>query len=159
MSTPQQRIRTVGILALAAVPSYVLCFLWHMCVAGHMQHGPYPWYQWASDIWWVTCFAAVSALCLTFRAQRRWFFVASSILLVLLRIPLGDLMGIGAWIEVLLLGGMVHQAIMYALFPTQFEPRCEPDASPNSRPPAQLPTSPDIRTPDSQRASSSGGCG
>lgn len=31
-------------------------------------------------------------------------------------------------------------------------------AAPNSRPPSQLPTSADIRTPDSQRASSSGGC-
>jgi hypothetical protein len=35
----------------------------------------------------------------------------------------------------------------------------EPDAPPNSRPPQQLPASPDIQTPDSQRASSSSGCG
>jgi len=35
----------------------------------------------------------------------------------------------------------------------------EPDAAPNSRPPPQLPTSPNVQTPDSQRASSSGGCG
>jgi hypothetical protein len=35
----------------------------------------------------------------------------------------------------------------------------EPDAAPNSRPPSQLSTSPDVQTPDSLRTSSSGGCG
>jgi hypothetical protein len=35
----------------------------------------------------------------------------------------------------------------------------EPGASPPSRPPSELATSPDIRPLDSQRASSSGGCG
>lgn len=35
----------------------------------------------------------------------------------------------------------------------------EPGAPPNSRPPSQLPTSPEIQPSDSQRASSSGGCG
>lgn len=35
----------------------------------------------------------------------------------------------------------------------------EQDAAPNSRPPSQLPTSPEVQTPDSLRASSSGGCG
>jgi len=33
------------------------------------------------------------------------------------------------------------------------------DAAPNTRPARELPTSPDIRTPDSQRMPSSGGCG
>jgi len=35
----------------------------------------------------------------------------------------------------------------------------EPVAAPNSRQPSQLPPSPEIPTPDSQRTSSSGGCG
>jgi hypothetical protein len=35
----------------------------------------------------------------------------------------------------------------------------EPDAAPNSRPPCQLPTSPEIQTPDSLRTPPSGGCG
>lgn len=35
----------------------------------------------------------------------------------------------------------------------------EQDAAPNSRPPAQLRASPRVQTPDSQRTSSSGGCG
>jgi hypothetical protein len=35
----------------------------------------------------------------------------------------------------------------------------EPGAAPNSRRAGQLPASPDIQSPDSQRAPSSGGCG
>ena len=35
----------------------------------------------------------------------------------------------------------------------------EPAAAPNSRPPSQLRTSPEVQSPDSQRTSSSGGCG
>ena len=35
----------------------------------------------------------------------------------------------------------------------------EQDGAPNSRPPSQLPASPEIRSPDSLRTSSSGGCG
>jgi len=35
----------------------------------------------------------------------------------------------------------------------------EPGAAPNSRPPQQLPASPEVQTPDSQRTPSSGGCG
>jgi hypothetical protein len=35
----------------------------------------------------------------------------------------------------------------------------EQNAAPNSRPPSQLPTSPEIQSSDSQRTPSSGGCG
>jgi len=35
----------------------------------------------------------------------------------------------------------------------------EPDAAPNSRPPSQLPASPETQTPDPLRAPHSGGCG
>jgi len=36
---------------------------------------------------------------------------------------------------------------------------CEPDAAPNSRPPSQFPSSPEVQSSDSQRTPSSGGCG
>ena len=39
------------------------------------------------------------------------------------------------------------------------EHQAEPGAAPNSRPPSQLPTSPEVQSPDSQRTPSSGGCG
>jgi hypothetical protein len=44
----------------------------------------------------------------------------------------------------------------YSLFKMR---RGEQGASPNSRPPSRLPTSPEVQSPDSQRTSSSGGCG
>ena len=37
--------------------------------------------------------------------------------------------------------------------------RGEPEAAPNSRPPSQLPESPEVQSPDSPRTLSSGGCG
>ena len=37
--------------------------------------------------------------------------------------------------------------------------RAEPAAPPNSRPPSQLPSSPEVQPSDSPRTSSSGGCG
>jgi len=39
------------------------------------------------------------------------------------------------------------------------EKTTEQDAAPNSRPPQQLPTSPEAQPSDSQRTSASGGCG
>jgi hypothetical protein len=45
------------------------------------------------------------------------------------------------------------------LVPEKRVRKAEPDAPPNSRPPTQLPTSPEGQTPDSLRTPSSGGCG
>jgi hypothetical protein len=46
-----------------------------------------------------------------------------------------------------------------AIWAIQWHKEGEPDAAPNSRPPSQLPTSAEAQAPDSQRTSSSGGCG
>lgn len=40
-----------------------------------------------------------------------------------------------------------------------FPKTAQPDASPNSRPPCQLPPPPEVQSPDSLRTPSSGGCG
>jgi hypothetical protein len=40
-----------------------------------------------------------------------------------------------------------------------WQKKAEPGDPPNSRPPLQLPTSSEVQSPDSQRTSSSGGCG
>jgi hypothetical protein len=44
------------------------------------------------------------------------------------------------------------------LFQRQITKMAEPDAAPNSRPPPQSPSSPEVPSPDSQRTSFSGGC-
>jgi len=43
--------------------------------------------------------------------------------------------------------------------PSRWALQAEPDAAPNSRPPSQFPTSPEVQSPDSLRTPSSGGCG
>jgi hypothetical protein len=48
---------------------------------------------------------------------------------------------------------------MWAELAAGLDDNAEPGAPPKSRPPSQLPASPDIHTSDSQRESSSGGCG
>jgi hypothetical protein len=159
MSSTGNRIRMVGILTLAGTPSYVLCFLWHICMAGHMQHGPYPLYHGISDFWWAACFASVLVLSLTLRAKRRMIFLVGSLALIWLRIPLGSLGGAGALIELPCLVTMVVYAILFLVGPGRYERKGEPDAATNSRPSSQLPASPEVQTPDSQRTASSGGCG
>ena len=159
MSSTHSRIRAVGILTLAGTPSYVLCFLWHICMAGHMQHAPYPPYHWISDFWWAACFVAVLILSLRMNAKRRELFLAGSIVLVLLRVPLGSLGGASALIELPLLVTMAVYAILFLVRPDRYERKGEPDAPPNNRHAGQLPSSPAAGSPDSQRTPSSCGCG
>lgn len=48
---------------------------------------------------------------------------------------------------------------LYGVFEYRTISRTEPDAPPNSRPPQQLPMSPEVQPSDSQRTPSSGGYG
>ncbi len=148
MSNTRGRIRVVGILTLAGTPSYVMCFLWHICMAGHMQHGPYPPYHWTNDFGWIACFASVLVFSLRMNAKGRVLFGAGSVLLILCRIGLGSAGGGGVLIELPLLVTMDIYSITYVIRPERFERHGEQDASPNSRPPSQLPTSPEVQTPD-----------
>jgi hypothetical protein len=47
----------------------------------------------------------------------------------------------------------------FAFYRESDDEKVERDAAPNSRPPSQLPSSPEVQSSDSQRTSSSGGCG
>lgn len=57
---------------------------------------------------------------------------------------------------ILLIAGLITGRVEAYVGPNE---GVEPDAAPNNRPPSQPPASPQVQTPDSQRASSSGGCG
>ena len=89
----KMRLRTIAVLSLFGTPSYLLCYESHVCMAGHMHHGPYPLYEWVSDILWMVCFAAVLVFSLRLRARGRIYFLCGSIVLMLFRIPLGSLGG------------------------------------------------------------------
>jgi hypothetical protein len=149
------RLRTVGALSLAGTPSSVWCFLNHFCIGGHLAHGPYPAQYWVSDCLALACFSSVAVLAVRMRARGKRFLLLGSLLLVLSWIFGG---GIGLF-AVPLLGGMDVYALAYLVRPSKFEMNGERSAPPNSRSPSALPTPPEIQTPDSLRAPSSGGCG
>jgi hypothetical protein len=148
MSNTRDRIRVVGILTLAGTPSYVACFLWHICMDGHMQHGPYPLYHWISDFWWMACFASVFVFSLKMNAKRRVLSWAGSIFLILSRIGLGSGGGGNVLIELPLLVAMDIYAIKYVIRPERLERHGEQDTPPSSCPPSQLPAPPEVQRPD-----------
>ena len=115
-----QRLRAVAILTVLGSPSYVLCFLWHVCIGGHMQHGPYSAIEWINDLLWTGCFAAVIVFSITVHAKRRAVFCVGSIALVLSRLVLGSLGGRSALVELPLLVVMNVYAIEYIVGPTIF---------------------------------------
>jgi hypothetical protein len=138
-------MRAVGILTLAGTPSFVLCFLWHICMAGHMQHRPYPLYQWISDVGWMACFTSVFVFSLRMNAKRQVLFWAGSIFLILSRIGLGSCGGGNIFIELPLLVALDIYAIQYLLRPERFARPGEPAAPSNRRPPASSPASSEVR--------------
>ncbi len=148
MSNTRGLIRTVGILTLAGTPSYVLCFSWHTCMAGHMQHPPYPLYQWISDFWWIVCFTSVLVFSLRMNAKRRILLAAGSLLLIVSRIGLGSGGGGGMLFELPLLAAMDIYSVRYVIRPERFERHGEQDAPPSSRPPSPSPTSSEVQAPD-----------
>jgi hypothetical protein len=138
MSNTRHRMRTVAILALVGTPSYVLCFLWHICMAGHMQHGPYPLYHWISDFWWMACFASVLVFSLRMNAKHRVLFLVGSILLIFSRIPFGSFGGGNVIIELPMLIAMDIYALWYLIRPGRYDRGGEQSAAPNGGPAMQL---------------------
>jgi hypothetical protein len=132
MTTTQNRICLVGTLTMAGTPSYVMCFLWHICIGGHMIHGPYPLYQCISDFWWMACFASVLVLSARMRSKEKALFLVGSTGLIISRICLGD----NSLIELPLLGAMNVYAVGYLVRPARFETNRKPGAAPNGGPAA-----------------------
>src|SRR5262245_60438858 len=128
MDNHRTRVRIVGILTLAGTPSYFLCLNWHICMAGHMQHGPYPLHEWLNDLWWAACLASVFVFSLTLHAKRRILFLIGSILLILLRVPLGSLGGASSLLELPLLVVMGTYAILFFIRPGRYQLSVRPDA-------------------------------
>ena len=121
MNNTRSRIRAVGVLTLLGTPSYVLCFACHICMCGHMQHGPYSLYHRANDFWWIACFASVLVFSCRMNAKKRALFLIGSFVLVVSRIPLGSLGGVGLLIELPLLIAMGIYAINYLIRPERYE--------------------------------------
>jgi hypothetical protein len=130
MSATRSRLRTVAALTLMGTPSYVFCCLRHVCIGGHMQHGPYPLRDWISDFWWIACFVSVLVLSVRIRARGRLLFLVGSLLLIISRLFLGD----NSLIELPLLGAMIIYALGYLVRPSKFKLTGEQSAASNGGP-------------------------
>ncbi len=119
MQTPHTRLKTIAILTFLGMPSYILCFFLHICMAGHMQHGPYPWYHWVNDCLWMICYASVFAFSITLKAKGKTYFIICSFLLIVFRIPLSSGGGSTVIFELLLLIIMGILASRYLRNPGQ----------------------------------------
>jgi len=114
-----KRIKAVAVLTLLGTPSYVLCST-HICMCGHMEHGPYPRYHWASDIWWMLCFACVLVLSFNLRARGHRLFFYGSLCLMLLVVAGGPII---TWPVLLFMDSL---AIAYLLMPRIFSTLAKP---------------------------------
>ena len=76
-------------LALAGSPGFVFCGFAHVCMAGHGQHGPYPTWQAASDLFWISSFVIAAVFSLKSRMWSRRKLCVSLLLLLVLRLTLG----------------------------------------------------------------------
>ena len=97
------RRRTVAIPILLASPFYVFCGLNHICMAGHMQHAPYPIPHYANDALWIVCFIVAGVLCWKSNIHKRKTTFVLLLLLFLLRILLGSAGGASFILELPLL--------------------------------------------------------
>jgi hypothetical protein len=89
----RKRMRGIAIFTLLAMPFYIFCFFQHICMAGHMHHPPYPWWDYMNDLFWIILFSVVIVLSRKVGAKRRLLFFFGSIYLTLSRIVLGSLGG------------------------------------------------------------------
>ena len=70
----KKRMRAIAIFTLLAIPPYIVCFLRHICMAGHIHHPPYSWREYMNDLLWIIIFSIVIVLSRKVRAKRRIFF-------------------------------------------------------------------------------------
>ena len=123
------RLKTVAILALLGTPSYIFCAVRHICMAGHMCHGPFPWYHYANDLWWALCFVAVSVFSFRLRAKHKRIFLYGCMFLVLSRSILQSSGGGGEILELPLLIIIDAVAFRYLLMPDKYSISCEQEDS------------------------------
>jgi len=129
-------MRAVGILTLAGTPSYWWCLLHHVCMDGHLAHGPYSLDHWINDFWWMVCFALVGVLSWRMEAGARELFGVGGLLLLFLRIWAQSGGGLTLVIEWPLLTTMDFCSILYLVSPQKLERQAKQAAPSDSPSPA-----------------------
>ncbi len=69
-----------------ALPSFLYCGGHHLCMDGHLAHGPYPAWEWFSDYFWSGGFVAAAVLALFSNMRLRLLFSLCLLLLPVLQI-------------------------------------------------------------------------
>ena len=112
-----KRMRATAVLTLLGTPSYVMCSISHFCKCGHMAHGQYPRYHWASDFWWFLCFVCVLVMAFSLKARGHWLFFYGSLCLILFVGAGGPII---TWPVLLFMDSL---AIAYLIMPKTFSTR------------------------------------
>ncbi|HNQ21848.1 MAG TPA: hypothetical protein PKK06_02015 [Phycisphaerae bacterium] len=112
--------RTVSsVLALLAMPPYVLCTFTHCCMCGHLAHSHTTW-EILTDVAWGTLFVAASVFAVRSNMQWRWLFSAVALGLPASRILAG---GHLACFELLVLVAFAFLAARGLVRPSRVAPR------------------------------------
>lgn len=88
-AAPSPRLRAAAGLLLGATPFYLWCSFSHVCMAGHFDHPPYPWWEFANEALWTAPFVGAAVLAVVGGGPLRGVAVAA---LVVARWFVGDLM-------------------------------------------------------------------
>jgi hypothetical protein len=84
---------SVAIACLAGVSGSVACFMLHICMAGHMQHPPYAFWEYAMDVLWPAALIVGALRCGESKIRRKKVFIYLSIVLIPSRFLAGSLGG------------------------------------------------------------------
>ncbi len=82
-------LRAASALLLLSTPFYLWCSFTHVCMAGHFDHPPYPWWEFANEALWTSPFAVAAVLALLGGGPLRGLAIG---VLVLARWFVGDVM-------------------------------------------------------------------
>jgi len=88
-----------GAALLAGTPGFLFCGLAHICMAGHMQHPPYPLWQSISDVFWCLAFAVAALAGFGSDMSPRALFSFLALSLVALRFVAGSAGGASFLVE------------------------------------------------------------
>jgi len=87
-----------GLLWAAGVIGSGWCFQHHVCMAGHMQHPPYPSWHYALDVGWVLAVVLAAVWMRLVRVSLCVLFVMLAIYLVTYRFLFGSFGGMYYWL-------------------------------------------------------------
>ena len=97
-------------LLMASIPFYIACGALHVCMAGHMQHPPYAWWQFGNDYVWSIGLPVGVFLCWFSGCRRSTRIAVASIGLWISRLVLGSGGGSLFLFELPIIGLVVHAA-------------------------------------------------